>query len=448
MLKGKINIVLIAGFLSLITILFIQINWIKQSIAIQETNIAIHEKKDSLFQKQINEKIHIALSEVLNEISKKENHTYDTYGAVKQIQNNYYSVDINEELHPYYLESLLKKAFYKEQIFQDFQFSIYDCFSDSVIYGKAVEFSDDSLYLTKENSDNLAIKSLKWKKDGHYFTVYFPNIQVKSNLNISQKYNPWPFVIPITIIVLLFTIYTVSIIKKQNKVDEIKTDFINNMTHELKTPISSIALSSQYLMKKGIEQFPEKINRYASIIYKENKRLESQVNNVLDIAKLEKKKLEFKNEEIHLHDIIKEAKETFANNQMENTDGQLTLNLNAKNDLILGDVIHITNVIYNLIDNAIKYSEDKPVINIITKNEDENLILSIKDNGIGIAEDQIKNIFDKFYRIPTGNIHNVKGFGIGLYYVQLIIKAHKGTLNVKSKLIYGTEFIINLTLKN
>ncbi len=424
MFKGKINIVLLAGFFSLITILFIQINWIKQSIAIQETNIAIHEKKDSLFQKQINEKIHIALSEVLAEISKKEHHTYDTYGAVKQVQNNYYSVDINEELHPYYLESLLKKAFYKEQIFQDFQFSIYDCFSDSVIYGKAVEFSDDSLYLTKENANNLAIKSLNWKKDGHYFTVFFPNIQLKSNLNISQKYNPWPFVIPITIIVLLFIIYTASIIKKQNKINEIKTDFINNMTHELKTPISSISLSSQYLLKKGIEQNPDKIHRYASIIYKENKRLESQVNNVLDIAKLERKKLIFLKEKIQIHEIIKEAKETFAYNQLEETGGELKLHLDAINDLIIGDAVHITNVIYNLIDNAIKY------------------------NGIGIEEDQIKNIFDKFYRIPTGNIHNVKGFGIGLYYVQLIVKAHNGTLKVKSKLNSGSEFKIELPLNN
>jgi len=263
----RINIVILIGIFCLISILLIQVNWIKKSIQIQQTNIEIHEKKDSLFIKQFTERVHIALTNVLEEITTYQKEPIQTYGAVKQVQTNYYTVDINEELQPYYLESLLKKAFYEEQIFQNFQYSIYDCFSDSIIYGRAIKYSKDSLYSYSVLNQNIDKTPLKWKKDGHYFTVYFPNISERTLLKNSEKYTPWLFVIPITIIVILFFGYSLTIINKQKRLDEIKNDFINNMTHELKTPISTISLSSEMLLKSDLTKDPDKLKRYAGIIH-------------------------------------------------------------------------------------------------------------------------------------------------------------------------------------
>jgi len=439
----KINLVILIGILSLISILLIQVNWIKKSLRIQQTNIEINEKKDSLFLKQFTEKTHIALTNVLEEITKYQKGSIQSYGAVKQIQTNYYTVDINEDLQPYYLESLLKKAFYEEQIFQDFQYSIYDCFSDSIVYGKAIKFTKDSLYSQEEKKIGIANTPLEWKKDGHYFTVFFPNISETITLKNTEKYTPWIFVIPITIIVILFFGYSVTIINKQKRLDEIKNDFINNMTHELKTPISTIGLSSNMLLKTDLSKDPEKLKRYAGIIHKENKRLEAQVNNVLNLAKLEKEKITLDVSSFDLHELIEEAKDTFIHNQLEKH-GSISLLLNAKNHVINGDKVHITNVIYNLLDNAIKYSSEHPIIEITTKNKENSIIVSVKDNGIGITAENIKSVFDKFYRVPTGNLHNVKGFGLGLHYVKTVIEEHNGTINIESKINNGSIFTINL----
>jgi len=425
--------------------LLIQVSWIKKSIAIQNTNIQINEKKDSLFVKQFTEKTYIALSRVLDQITKTENDPLANYGAIKQVQTNYYTVDINEDLHPYYLESLLKKALYEEQIFQDFQYSIYDCFSDSIVYGKAIKYTNDSLY-SNDNSSDFELEAISWKKDGHYFTVYFPNISVKSLIQNKEKYTPWLFVVPIIIISLLFFGYTVLVIGKQKRLDEIKNDFINNMTHELKTPISTIRLSSEMLLKSDLSNNPEKLHRYASIINKENKRLEVQVNSVLSVAKLEQDKLSLSFSTIDLHTIIEEAKDTFDFNQLENN-GKIELNLKATNSLLNGDIVHLTNVIYNLLDNAIKYSKpDSTLICVTTENTNNSIKIKIEDQGIGIAPENIKTVFDKFYRVPTGNIHNVKGFGLGLYYVKLVIEEHNGTITITSKINKGSTFTVEIPL--
>jgi two-component system, OmpR family, phosphate regulon sensor histidine kinase PhoR len=432
--------------LSLISILLIQVNWIKKSLRIQQTNIEINEKKDSLFLKQFTERTHIALSNVLEEITKYQNGSIQSYGAVKQIQTNYYTVDINEDLQPYYLESLLKKAFYEEQIFQDFQYSIYDCFSDSIVYGKAIKFTKDSLYSQEEKKVGITNTPLEWKKDGHYFTVFFPNVSETITLKNTEKYTPWVFVIPITIIVILFFGYSVTIINKQKRLDEIKNDFINNMTHELKTPISTIGLSSNMLLKTDLSKDPEKLKRYATIINKENKRLEVQVNSVLSVAKLEQDKLSLSFSTIDMHSIIREAKNTFDFNQLENK-GEIELNLKATSSLFYGDIVHLTNVIYNLLDNAIKYSKpDRTLICVTTENTNNSIKIKIEDQGIGIAPENIRSVFDKFYRVPTGNIHNVKGFGLGLYYVKLIVEYHKGSITVESELNKGTIFTITFPL--
>ena len=433
--------------MSLATILFTQMVWIRKTIAIQETNIAIQEKEDSFKLKQFSEQTHIALRNVLERITNQHKDSVDLYGAVKQQSSNYFSVDISEELHPFYLENLLKRELYNENIHEDFQYGIYDCFSDSIVFGNLIHFTKDSLYSPiSDTMLGITSKNLKWKTDGHYFTVYFPNVVSKSiNATNIDIYSPWIFVLIIVVIILFFFGYTLTIILKQKRLSEVKNDFINNMTHELKTPISTIGLSSEMLLRNDFTQDPDRLKRYAEIIHKENKRLENQVERVLNVAKLDKEKLVLKKTQVNLHEIIEEAKDIFEFNQVE--ENTIELEFSADEYIVNADQVHITNVIYNLIDNAIKYSDKDLSIKIKTYNHKKMLFIEVEDHGLGIKKDDQRMIFDKFYRVPTGNIHNVKGFGLGLYYVKLIIEEHDGSIHVNSTYGKGTTFTLNLPLK-
>ncbi|MFN5846458.1 MAG: sensor histidine kinase [Flavobacteriia bacterium] len=444
MKRKNINAVVILGIISLASILVVQMVWMRKTLAMQQTNIAIQEKEDSLNLKQFSEQAHIALRDVLEEISTQKEDSSDLYGAVKQIRSNYFSVDINEELHPFYLETLLKREFYDQNIHQDFQYGIYDCFSDSIVFGNLIKFSEATGYApVSDTSLGITSAKLPWKKDGHYFTVVFPNVVAKSIEEPGELISPWIYVSIIVVLVLIFFGYTITVILRQKRLSEVKTDFINNMTHELKTPISTIGLSSEMLLRSDFSDEPEKLKRYAGIIYKENKRLENQVERVLNVAKLDEEELVLKRETMNIHELLTEAKENFDINQLEQG-GKIQLELNATDFQIKADPVHITNVVYNLLDNAVKYCENTPDIAVRTRNEKRHLIIEFVDNGIGMKREDVKMIFDKFYRVPTGNLHNVKGFGLGLYYVKLIVDAHGGKIDVKSKVGEGTTFTVSL----
>ncbi|MEY3237926.1 MAG: hypothetical protein RI883_2027 [Bacteroidota bacterium] len=440
--RKSINAVVILGIISLVSILVVQMVWMRKTIAIQQTNIAIQEKEDSLNLKQFSEQAHIALRNLLEEISTQAADSSDLYGAVKQVRTNYFTVDINEELHPYYLETLLKKEFYNQNIHQDFQYGIYDCFTDSIVFGNLIKFTKDSLYApVSDTLTGITSAKLSWKKDGHYFTVYFPNVISKSISDTTPLISPWIYVSIIVLLVLVFFGYTLTVILRQKRLSEIKTDFINNMTHELKTPIATIALSSEMLLRNDFSNDEEKLKRYAGIIHKENKRLETQVERVLNVAKLDKEHLVLTKELMDIHELLEEAQENVNFNQSEQG-VKVELNLKAESGEINADPVHITNVIYNLLDNAVKYCETIPEIKVSTRTDKKGIVIEFTDNGIGMKREELKMIFDKFYRIPTGNLHNVKGFGLGLYYVRLIIQEHGGTIDVKSQVGKGTTFTI------
>lgn len=447
MSRRTINAVILLGLLSMATILFVQYNWIKRTIAAQAKDVALQEIEDSLSLKQFSEQVHIGLRNVLQSISHQKSDSSDLYGAVKQIRTNYFSVDINEELHPFYLETLLKKEFYNQNIHLDFQYGIYDCFTDSIVFGNLIKFTKDSLYSpVSDTLMGITSAKLSWKKDGHYFTVFFPHVINKAIEPTEDLGSPWMWMILIVALMLLFFGYTITVIFKQKRLSEIKTDFINNMTHELKTPISTIALSSDMLMRGDFSKEPEKLMRYASIIYKENKRLENQVERVLNVAKMDKETLKLKCVSFDMHELLDEAKENFEFNQSE-SGGQIILEKGASQHVLNVDPVHISNVVFNLLDNASKYcGENSPHIEVKTRNENKRFILEISDNGIGIKRENLKLIFDKFFRVPTGDVHNVKGFGLGLYYVKIIIEQHGGQIQVKSTYGKGTTFTISLPI--
>lgn len=443
--RRTVNAVILLGVISVISIMLVQVIWIRKTASMQEINIAIQEKEDSLSMIQFNEDVHISLRNVLEAISTDKADSSDLYGAVRQIRNNYYSVDINEELHPYYLETLLKREFYAQNIRENFQYGIYDCFTDSIVFGNLIRFSEDSIY--EPASDTLlgvTSPDLSWKKDGHYFTVFFPDVTGTESHEHDQSYSPYIYVTIIVVLVLLFFGYAVSVILRQKRLSEVKTDFINNMTHELKTPISTIGLSSEMILRNDFSDNPDKLKQYAGLIYKENKRLENQVERVLNIAKLDKEKISLKKEELDMHELLEEAKDNFEFNFSENGGGRITLELGAEKCKIMADPVHISNVVYNLLDNAVKYCSEDPDIKVSTQNDNNWFTFEVEDNGIGIKRENLKMIFDKFYRVPTGNLHDVKGFGLGLYYVKLVIEEHGGSIAVKSTPGKGTTFTVKL----
>jgi two-component system phosphate regulon sensor histidine kinase PhoR len=244
-------------------------------------------------------------------------------------------------------------------------------------------------------------------------------------------------------IVIFCFVYAIKVIFRHKNISDIKNDFINNMTHEFKTPIATVSLAVEALQDPELMSQESFRNRYISVIKEENKRLGSQVEKVLQAATLDKKEFKLKLEEINLEEILDGARRLFEL-QVENKGGEITFESQLGYPLIMADAFHLSHIFNNLLDNANKYSKDKPVIRIKAWEEGEHAFVSIQDNGIGMGKDAQKKIFDKFYRVPTGNLHDVKGFGLGLSYVKTMLEAHKGEITVQSEIGKGSTFTIKL----
>jgi two-component system phosphate regulon sensor histidine kinase PhoR len=278
------------------------------------------------------------------------------------------------------------------------------------------------------------------KESPGYLKVIFPQ---KNSMLLSEVLPSMISSILLTGLILFCFSYTLYIIFKQKKLSEMKTDFINNMTHEFKTPIATISLASDSMVSPMISGNPDKIKRFAGIIKQENTRMLNQVEKVLQMATIDKEDFQIKSTSLQLHDIINQA---VANSRLkvEKRNGTISTNLQAHNDIFLGDATHISNIVHNLLDNAEKYSKNAPEVFVSTRNKKSGIEIEIADKGIGMTKEAQKHIFDKFYRVHTGNLHDVKGFGLGLSYVKALVVAHKGTVKVKSELGKGSNFTIFL----
>ena len=271
--------------------------------------------------------------------------------------------------------------------------------------------------------------------------IHFPDMD-------SYIFSSVRFLIPsiiFTIVLLVTFIFTIVVIFRQKRYSEIKNDFINNMTHELKTPISSISLAAQMLNDESLAKSPAMLKHVGGVIGDESKRLRFLVEKVLQMSMFDRKKAVFKRKELDLNELVENAAHSFQL-RVEHTGGKINVDIEAVDSAIYVDEVHFTNMIYNLMDNAIKYRKpDKPVnLTIHTWNDKGRLFCSIADDGIGIKKENLKKIFDKFYRVHTGNVHDVKGFGLGLAYVKKIIDLHEGEIKVDSDLGKGTKFTISL----
>lgn len=437
--RRAIGTLMLLATLSVVGVVAIQLIWLKQASRYRREQVALNKEQASQLEKQFNDRVVMALTDVTEQILTINKDSTDLYDAVRQVRPNYFAVTINDTLHPYLLEALLRKEFSRRHINDDFEYGIYDCFTDSIVYGNYVS-------LDSVAGDTMPHSQLpKLDKDGHYFGVYFPTRQ--STLWDEGDDVGWTWIFPavVTLIVFGFFAYSVWVILRQKRLSEMKNDFIGNMTHELKTPISTIALSAEVIGDPAIVHEPERLSEYARIIRSENERLRTQVERVLQLATLDRDTLRMKAEPVDMHQVARDAADSIKLPAQERG-MHVVLRLEATKCTVTGDRVHLTNAVFNLLDNAVKYGREGAPIEVRSSQRGNELLLSVRDQGIGIRKEDQKHIFERFYRVHTGNVHDVKGFGLGLHYVQQIALAHGGGVSVQSEPGQGSTFTLSLPL--
>jgi len=343
----------------------------------------------------------------------------------------------NPEFSYAQIDSIIQSELHHNNIYAHYRFNIFEQ------KGSYFLFHDPDINENKYLEKAYAFPFVSNNQSRHlYLMVYFP----KERAYLLKEMSLMLFlsIIIILAVIYLFS-YSITTIIKQSKLSDLKNDFINNMTHEFKTPISTISLACQALSDDDMEKSPELYESYISIIQDENQRLGSMAEKILQTAIIDKGKLKLNTTLLNVHELIQEV--VHSNEMMiQQRGGKILTDLQARHFIVNADRLHLTNLLYNLIDNANKYTFENPEIVVSTKNDGDCLSISVKDNGIGISKANQKKIFDKLYRVPTGNVHNVKGFGLGLSYVKAVVEKHNGSIGLISQVGKGSDFYIKIPL--
>ena len=457
MKRNSIGFVIIMATISVVGILFIQFFFLKNSYDLNEKQF--HQLTTSALR---------SVASQINEYNAKLFHHEvkpNEGGQVEQISNNYYVVNVNDVIDPNLLEHFLETEFKKRNLNLTYEFAIYDCNSGKMVHGNLVKYDSIPPKIKAEKSfdsascsmeeimfdkqyNNVKTKVEKKKKAcnlptcekfTYYFGVHFPD---RSQF-YSSRLLTWYFFNGILFFVVIFFGYALYVIIKQKQLSEIQKNFINNLTHEFKTPIASIDLAAKVLSNPKICEQPERLAEYVKIVGQQNKRLSAQVEKLLQMATIEKTKLQLNLEQIELNQFISESILEFKNSQNGRA-YSVTLESVLENVLILADKLHFSNLIFNVLDNAIKYCDVTPEIVIRIEEDRNHYFILFDDNGIGIPPNDRKKIFNRFYRVPTGNVHDVKGFGLGLDYVKKIVQRHGWQIKVIDNRRKGSTFIVEI----
>ncbi len=421
MSKLKIRIIVLLSALTILGILAMQAFFLYQNLNRQEV--------------QFHQSVSKALRQVAAGIAKYNNVKLPEKGLIVRDASNQYEVKVNSHIDEAILANYLETEFEKQGLNLPFEYGIYDCITDELVYTDCCNYPEQSKTKVKKT------KKSKKSDAAYYFVVRFPE---KESYILQQTSNLFYFS-GLILVACLIMAAAVFIIIRQKKYSDLMKDFVNNMTHEFKTPISSIKISAEVLLNNPLIEQDPRLKQYAQIIMKQNQRLNDQVEKVLQIAKMESSSFVLKLEMVSIHQLITDLADQ-NRIKIQDSGGTLDLDLQATKFMAKLDRFHMTNVFANLLDNAVKYSRQKPVILIRSWNEWNRCVVEIKDFGIGIKKDQLPRLFEKFYRVSTGDVHNVKGFGIGLYYVKRVCDAHD--IDVELDSVFGESTTVKLTFKN
>ncbi|MFU8844152.1 MAG: sensor histidine kinase [Bacteroidales bacterium] len=422
MKRKVIRLIVIFSSISLLAALITQLLWVQDALRLKEDLFA--------------SKVELAMNNVVNQVLTNDNFRRgialdDTVGFISPYSR------IFEVLDPFVLDSLLQSEFKSLRVGGQYVYGVYNQESSDFVMGNFKGYED--FLIASHNHVSL---SCLCEEDVYFFAVDFP----KKQLKILSGMVLLPVMSGLFLMVLVFSFFfTIYALFKQKKLEEMKTDFLNNMTHEFKTPIATILVSSEILMQDKIASYPERVKKYAKIVFEENERLKNLVERVLLIASMEKENFKPQLVLLDVHSVLQECLNNFCV-QASGKKLNLIHDMTAGNHQILADRLHVYHVINNLLDNAFKYSPENPEIVVSTKNEDNHLLIEVQDNGIGISHENKSKIFQKFHRLQRGDVHDVKGFGIGLFYVKSILEKMGGTISVESELNKGSKFTVKFPL--
>lgn len=415
----QITRVIILGVIAIISLTALQSYWVINTWNLNE--------------QEFNEKITRVLLKVARSIAELNAAELPQDHLIKKRSSNYFIVNIDNEIDPRMLEFFLQRELEASALQLDFEYAVFDCTSNQMVYGDYCSF-DPEKKLPDKIQELPAHQGLTY-----YFGVRFPT---RSAYLISKAKLSGIFTALILLTIVFFA-FAMIVILRQKRLTEMQKDFINNMTHEFKTPLSTIQIAAGVLMGAEEVSANARLKRYASIIREQNARLNQQIDRVLQVARFERGQFELKRESFSLHELIREVAQGEILRVQEKS-GTLELHLEASTDQILADRLHTANVLHSLIDNAIKYSPGPPVILLHTQSQGKGLRLRIADQGIGIAPEHLAQVFDQFYRVPTGDVHNVKGFGLGLFYVRRICDLHRWHIRIDSTPGKGTAVSVTI----
>jgi two-component system, OmpR family, phosphate regulon sensor histidine kinase PhoR len=389
-----------------------------------------HERK--LKQKRINQIRQMLKDDSIAQLK----HTEVT--VMENLAEEYKKADqpLKDRINPLWIDSLLRFELHNKGINLPFSYDVGYANSDSLLFSKAYDLAGERPVFNVAETYQTPIFRQDVINDPGKLRITFPDKN-------SHILNTMTYMLSISgglLLVLIFCFgYTIFSILKQKKISEMKTDFINNMTHEFKTPVSTIMIASEALKDEEIIEDKTRVARLANIIYEENERLGSHIERVLNIARIEKNDFKLDKKPLDVNELISEVLDSMQL-ILQKSSARVDLHLDAEDAVIEADELHFANVINNLIDNAIKYSRENPELTITTLNKNNQLVIRVADKGIGMSRDQQAKIFEQFYRVPTGNLHDVKGFGLGLSYVNTIVKRLEGMISVRSEREKGSEF--------
>lgn len=399
---NRLNILILLGLLATIGLLIAQCIWTYQAYKLEE--------------KKFSQKTHVALLEVARKLYEHNGHEFSTKDLIQKVSNDYYVVNVNDDIEPAVLEHYLKTEFSKLNIITDYEYAIYNCESDDMMYGKLISINDKSPI----NED---IEFTPYKDLVYYFAIRFPD--ESSYLIGNLKF--WFILSGVLIFILTIYVYSIYTLIQHKKYSELQRDFINNMTHEFKTPLSSILLASNSLSKKEMIKTHPKLHHYAEIITSQGNKLNQHVDKILNIARNDEFAIKIQPKPIHLKSTIEDVVATF---QSKYPEAEFHIDIDSELK-IFADEFHFDNLIQNLIDNSIKYSESTPKIEILSNLNSKHIILEFIDESCGVEDKKLSQIFDKFYRVPNSKSNEIRGFGLGLFYVKKIVQQHQWKIEAK-----------------